>query len=63
MIKTKEDRIIAVEVKSGNAVRTASQLAKDAAMATEGGRVVGKHAPDELKNRTLCIPTIVRRVP
>lgn len=36
--------IFAVEVKSGNATRSATQLAKDALLETEGGYFVGKNA-------------------
>jgi RHS repeat-associated protein len=54
-------KISAVEVKSGAATRNAAQLAKDAAMATEGGTIVGKNAPAALRGTTLIIETEVRR--
>ncbi|WP_133512911.1 PAAR-like domain-containing protein [Candidatus Thiosymbion oneisti] len=53
--------IRAIEVKSGNATRNAGQIAKDAAMEKTGGKIIGKNAPKELKDRTLRIPTEVRR--
>ncbi|HWO25766.1 MAG TPA: hypothetical protein VNO30_43820, partial [Kofleriaceae bacterium] len=44
LIQTPGGQILAVEVKSGNAVRSAAQLAKDAALASEGGVLVGRNA-------------------
>jgi RHS repeat-associated protein len=55
--------IFAVEVKSGRAVRNASQVAKDAEMATEGAVVIGKNAPQEMQGAKATIPTVVRQVP
>jgi RHS repeat-associated protein len=63
LIQTADGQIIAIEVKSGGAVRNSSQLAKDAALATEGGTLVGKNAPDALRGQTIIITTIERRVP
>ena len=63
LIKTPAGEIIAVEVKSGGAVRNAGQLLKDAAMATEGGIPVGKNAIDGLNGVSRVIPTIVRQMP
>ena len=40
---------MAIEVKSGEAVRSTAQLEKDAALVKEGGKFVGKNAPRELK--------------
>ncbi|MDF0607206.1 hypothetical protein HZU77_016440 [Neisseriaceae bacterium TC5R-5] len=57
--KTKEVR--AVEVKSGGAVRSKTQIEKDDAMEKLGGVLIGKNAPADLKNQTLKIPTEVRR--
>jgi RHS repeat-associated protein len=51
----------AVEVKSGNATRNASQVAKDGAMASEGATLKGKNAPDSLKGKTVKIETEVRK--
>lgn len=51
----------AIEVKSGRAVRSAAQVAKDRAMATQGGVVVGKNAPPELRGKRLIIKTAERR--
>jgi RHS repeat-associated protein len=51
----------AVEVKSGNATRSASQVAKDNAMASEGATLVGKNAPNDLKGKPVKIETEVRR--
>jgi len=61
LIKTPDGRIVAVEVKSGGAVRNASQLAKDEAMATKGGVVIGKNAPNGLRGQEIVIETIERR--
>ena len=38
-------------------------MAKDNAMATEGGIIVGKNAPDNLRGTTAVIQTEVRQVP
>lgn len=60
LIQTPTGQILAVEVKSGNAVRSASQLAKDALLSTEGGVLVGKNAPAALRGQQLIIQTIER---
>ena len=50
---------VAVEVKTGNAVRNAAQLAKDAEMGTQGATVVGKNAPAALRGlRIESLPTV-----
>ena len=54
------DQIRAIEVKSGDAVRSSSQIAKDNAMATQGGTIIGKNAPPELRGQTIKVPTEVR---
>ncbi|MBB5064656.1 RHS repeat-associated core domain-containing protein [Granulicella mallensis] len=51
----------AVEVKTGGATRTAAQLAKDESMATKGGKIVGKNAPENLRGQTVKLPTEVRK--
>jgi len=51
----------AVEAKSANARRTAQQVKKDQSMATKGGTIVGKNAPEELRNKTMKIDTEVRK--
>jgi RHS repeat-associated protein len=61
LIQTPGGQIVACEVKCGGAVRNSSQLAKDGAMATEGGVLVGKNAPAELRGQQLMIQTIERR--
>jgi RHS repeat-associated protein len=63
LVRTPTGELIAVEVKSGGATRSAAQVAKDTAMASEGGRIVGKNAPDALRGQTVVIPTVERRVP
>ncbi len=55
----KTDKIRAIEVKSGNAVRSTSQLLKDEAMYEEGGKIIGKNAPLSLKGQRLKIETEV----
>jgi hypothetical protein len=57
LIQTPTGKILAVEVKSGAAVRNAAQLAKDALLATEGV-LVGKNAPAALRGQQLIIETI-----
>lgn len=54
--------ISAKEVKTGNAVRSAAQVTKDIAMATEGARLVGKNAPTGLKGKFIRIVTEVIKV-
>jgi uncharacterized protein (DUF1501 family) len=60
LIQTPGGQILAVEVKTGNAARSAAQLAKDAALATEGGVLVGRNAPAALRGQQLIIQTIER---
>ncbi|MDX3905812.1 MAG: hypothetical protein QHC78_09005 [Pigmentiphaga sp.] len=60
LIQTPDGRIMAVEVKSGNAVRNAAQLAKDAALASEGGVVTGVNAPAALRGQHVILETIER---
>lgn len=50
-----------VEVKSGEAVRSASQVTKDNEIATQGGTYVGKNTPDSLRGQTVKVPTVVRK--
>jgi len=52
-------KIRAIEVKSGNAERNRTQIKKDNVMESEGGKIIGKNAPDELKGMTIKIPTKV----
>ncbi|WP_263408413.1 RHS repeat-associated core domain-containing protein [Terriglobus tenax] len=54
-------KLSAVEVKTGGATRNASQLAKDASMESNGGKIVGKNAPANLRGQTVKIPTEVRK--
>jgi Holliday junction resolvase-like predicted endonuclease len=56
-----EGNLVAVEAKAGNAVRTAAQRLKDSRMASEGARLVGKNAPDDMRGQELVMPTIVER--
>jgi RHS repeat-associated protein len=56
-------KIINDETKAGGAVRTASQVAKDESMAANGGKIVGKNAPPELRGQTVKIETNVRKQP
>jgi Holliday junction resolvase-like predicted endonuclease len=60
LVQLSDGTIVAIEVKSGHAVRTASQIAKDTAMATEGGTIVGRNAPAALRGQTLLINTLIR---
>jgi len=52
--------IVAVEVKSGGAVRSTTQVAKDEIIAIEGGTLVGKNAPTTLRGRILTLITLIR---
>jgi hypothetical protein len=61
LIQTPTGQIVACEVKCGGAARNASQLAKDRAMASDGGVIVGKNAPDALRGQQVAVPTIERR--
>jgi hypothetical protein len=58
LIETPAGDILAIEVKTGNAVRSAAQLVKDAALASAGGLLVGKKAPANLRGQHLIIQTI-----
>jgi len=51
LIQQADGTIKVIEVKSGDAVRNASQLAKDKALSNQGGVIVGKNAPKLLKNK------------
>ncbi|MFC5530168.1 hypothetical protein [Cohnella yongneupensis] len=61
LVQDAKGNIKAIEVKSGNAVLSKSQLAKDTSMASKGGTIIGKNAPVELKGVTKKITTEVRR--
>ena len=50
---------VAIEVKSGGAIRNAAQLAKDWLMSTEGATLVGKNA-GRLKGESVILETLVR---
>jgi len=63
LIQTPTGRILAVEVKAGKAVRSLAQLEKDAALASEGGVLVGKNAPAGLQGKQLVIDTIEMVIP
>ena len=54
-------KLSAVEVKTGGATRNAFQLAKDASMESNGGKIVGKNAPANLRGQTVKMPTEVRK--
>jgi hypothetical protein len=56
----KTGKLKAIEVKSGNAKRNKTQVSKDAAMESSGGKIIGKNAPADLKGTTVKIPTEVR---
>ncbi len=63
LFQTPSGRILALEVKSGNAVRNRSQLFKDSLMATEGAVITGKNAPAALRGQQLIIETVERSYP
>ena len=60
LIQTPSGQLVAIEVKAGGAVRNVAQLAKDAALATEGGVIIGKNAPAALRGQHLIIQTVER---
>ena len=60
LIQTPDGKKVAVEGKSGNAVRNPKQIAKDSAMATEGGIIGGKNAPADLAGERVVLPTVER---
>ena len=64
LIQTPGGDIIAIEVKSGGAVRGASQIIKDESLAAQGGTFTGRNATNPVfQNLTgQPIPTIVRNV-
>ncbi len=49
----------AIEVKSGNAKRNASQVLKDNSMEKEGAEFIGKNCPKELKGKNMKVTTEV----
>ena len=53
--------MVAMEAKSGGAVRNATQLLKDGKMATEGAKLVGKNVPEALRDATVVVRTEERR--
>jgi RHS repeat-associated protein len=61
LIQTVEGKIVAVEVKAGGAARSATQVAKDEAMASEGAKIISKNAPKDLQGLELKIDTVVRQ--
>ncbi|MCG1025143.1 kelch repeat-containing protein [Dehalobacter sp.] len=62
LVRDAEGNLTAIEVKSGNATRNASQLSKDLLIETESGVVVGKNAV-ELTGQNVTIKTIEMRIP
>jgi RHS repeat-associated protein len=54
-------KVAAVEVKSGNATRSAVQRAKDAEIAAGRGTFVGKNAPAELRGQQRAMETVERK--
>lgn len=54
-------KVAAIEVKSGNATRSAVQRAKDAEIAAGRGTFVGKNAPERLRGRNVPLDTIERK--
>jgi len=61
LIQTPNGQILAIEIKSGGAVRNARQMLKDSLMATEGAVITGKNAPVALRGQQIVISTIERR--
>ncbi len=61
LVQTPSGQMLAVEVKSGDAVRNAQQLLRDQLMATQGATLVGRNAPPVLRGQQFIIQTIERR--
>ena len=61
LTKDAAGNITAVEVKSGNATRSATQRTKDAEIAAGRGTFVGKNAPNDLKGTQRSVETIERK--
>ncbi|MDW8803149.1 hypothetical protein P8V03_18635, partial [Clostridium sp. A1-XYC3] len=61
LVSNQSGNLVAVEVKSGNAVRSSSQILKDRLIETEGGILVGKNA-GELFGQYVRIKTIEIRI-
>ena len=61
LVQDSKGNIKGIEVKSGNAIRSSSQISKDNAMAKQGGTIIGKNAPAALKGKTIQIKTEVKR--
>lgn len=61
LVQAPDGSMVAIEVKSGGAVRNASQVAKDALMSSEGAVLVGKNAPAALRGTIHQLPTVVIR--
>ena len=63
LVQTPSGQIVAIEVKSGDAIRNAQQVFRDNLMGTEGAVLTGKNAPAGLSGQQIVIPTTVRRYP
>jgi hypothetical protein len=61
VVESAGGKVAAVEVKSGNATRSAVQRAKDAEIAAGRGTFVGKNAPERLRGRNVPLETIERK--
>lgn len=61
LVESPTGELIAIEVKSGNARRNSSQLAKDALMSTEGAVISGRNAPERYTGTTQVLRTIEMR--
>jgi len=59
--KDSAGNVVNNEIKSGNATRSASQVAKDNAIAKQGDTYVGKNTPADMRGQKLKIPTEVRK--
>jgi len=63
LVESSTGKMFAAEVKAGNGVRNAAQLAKDGKMATEGAVLTGKNAPEALRGQRVILETVERRYP
>ena len=62
LVYAPEGELKAIAVKANGARRSSRLKAKDDALETEGGTLVGKNAPEQFRGRTLKIETEVYRV-
>ncbi len=61
LVEAPNGKLMGIEVKSGNATRSAMQLAKDNEIETQGGIAFGRNAPARYEGQNVSFPTLERR--